>query len=324
MRDYLLDGLTSTADLQCFFRSSEGNIELDQQLFSSQAEQQIVVAWRNRIEWLEQLPTLKWIFNPGAGVQHHMGEHRDLYRRKGIRLVNGHGNAGFTAEHTLALLLNLSRGLFPHHRWMTRGRWRLGDKELKARPLSTLRIGIAGYGHIGKTLARLLAPHQVAELRALSRTKKSQNDPAIIHFHAEQKEDFLRGLDALILCLPQTDANEGFLDQKALDLLAPGAYLVNVGRGALVDEKTLFDALHDKKLGAAALDVWYNYKVEAEDGKRYPYKYPFHKLDNVILSPHRAASPMDDLGRWDELVANLIAVHQGRAPSHEVDLDQAY
>ena len=98
-----------------------------------------------------------------------------------------------------------------------------------------------------------------------------------------------------------------------MDLLGENGLLVNMARGAVVDEKCLYQALKGKKILGAALDVWYNYQPEPDsEGRKHPSEYPFHTLDNVVLSPHRGASPFSDLKRWDEQIENITRFAKGR------------
>jgi len=100
--------------------------------------------------------------------------------------------------------------------------------------------------------------------------------------------------------------NINLLNEDNLTHLPTSALLVNVGRGAVINEAALYKTLKNKQISGAAIDVWYNYKPAAgKEGKKYPYNFPFEKLDNVILSPHRGASPMDDPYRFTDLIYNL-------------------
>ena len=82
--------------------------------------------------------------------------------------------------------------------------------------------------------------------------------------------------------------------------------LVTVARGKVIDQKALYEALVSNKIQGAAIDVWYDYRPEADStGRKFPTKFPFYELDNVILSPHRGASPMSDLRRWNEVIENI-------------------
>ena len=94
----------------------------------------------------------------------------------------------------------------------------------------------------------------------------------------------------------------------------------------MVAEDALYDALARGRIAGAAIDVWYDYKPEPdEDGRRFPFHHPFQRLENVILSPHRGASPMSDLGRWDEVITNLRRLTDGRRDLlNVVDLERGY
>ena len=91
----------------------------------------------------------------------------------------------------------------------------------------------------------------------------------------------------MIAC-PLTDETRGMIAETELRSMPPGGILVNVGRGAVVDQQSLYRALIDGHLAAAGLDVWYNYPdSEADRRHTAPADFPFHELDQVIMSPHR-------------------------------------
>ena len=148
----------------------------------------------------------------------------------------------------------------------------------------------------------------------------------VLRYTTDKLHDFLGTTDVLIASVPQTTASIGMLGKAELDLLGPDGLLVNVGRGAVIDEQALYEALRDRRIAGAAIDVWYDYRPEPDaGGRKRPHRYPFHELDNVVLSPHRAASPLDDLGRWDEVVENLTRLSAGRTDFlNIVDLSREY
>ena len=84
--------------------------------------------------------------------------------------------------------------------------------------------------------------------------------------------------------------------------------------------------MKSKSIAGAAIDVWYDYRPEQDEtGRKYPYDHPFHELDNVVLSPHRGASPMDDLHRWNEVIENISRYSRGRTDFlNQVDLERGY
>ena len=283
---------------------------------------QILVGWRPELELLESLPELKLVLNPGAGVQHHFPERAALFQARGIELCNGHGNAGFTAEHGFGMLLTLSRRMLEHDRWMREGRWRTGDKEAPARSLRGMKVGLAGYGHIGRKMATLLQAFG-AEPLVMNRTGLCED--GFEAFPSSESGAFAAKADSVIVSLPLTPQTKGMIGRDFLEQLGEDGLLVNIGRGEVVEEKALYRALVEGVISGAALDTWYEYSPEPdEQGRKYPYMQPFHELDNVLLSPHRAASPFGDLERWEDILDNLRRFVEGEPLRNRVDLNEGY
>ena len=139
---------------------------------------------------------------------------------------------------------------------------------------------------------------------------------------------FLDAVDTLVVALPLTEATHGMLGRQELERLGPTGLLLNVGRGPVVDEAALYSALTQGRIAGAAIDVWYDYDPQPDAaGGRYPYDaatHPFHTLPNVVLSPHRAASPFADIARWDDVADTLRQIALGESPSNRVDVERGY
>jgi phosphoglycerate dehydrogenase-like enzyme len=138
--------------------------------------------------------------------------------------------------------------------------------------------------------------------------------------------DLLPETQALLICLPHTPQTAGLIGARELSLLPPSAIVVNVGRGAVVDEAALYSALSTSNLFAAGLDVWYTYP-ETEDSRTRtaPSSLPFHELDNVVMSPHRAgATDETDRLRAQHLAKLLNAAAGGGPMPNRVDLELGY
>jgi phosphoglycerate dehydrogenase-like enzyme len=145
-------------------------------------------------------------------------------------------------------------------------------------------------------------------------------------FPLEDLNDLLNSSDVVFVCLPETADTRELIGEEELDRLPAGAVLVNIARGEIVAEKALFDALSSEKLGAAGLDVWYQYPAD-EEGRvnTPPSAYPFHELDNVVMSPHRAGGWVDsDQARMEHLVQLLNKAAQGEPLQNLVDLKRGY
>ncbi len=290
---------------------------------------QVIVGWRPTKELLERARKLKLFINPATGVKHLLSLFRALDPSRGVVLVNGHGHAYFVAQHAVALLLALMNKIIPHHQKMVAGEWRQWSDALAATtPLCDRHVGLLGYGAINRWVHRFLSGFDV-EFHVLRRRWEGKPEPQPAptkKYNHDQLHAFLRAIDTLIVAVPQTEETTGMLGEEELQLLGPEGVLVNVARGAVIDQEALYKALAEKAIAGAAIDVWYEYKPEPdEQGRRYPSDYPFHEIDSVVLSPHRAASPFSDLKRWDELIENIRRFAQGRTDFlNVVDLERGY
>ena len=323
LRRYMTDGLSSTSNLNLIFPDRDD----DEHLLQLAPSADLIVGWRPSAELLESARNLKVFINPGVGVQHHIKQYREVYKQRGITLINGHGNTYFTAQHAVALLLSLTNKIIQHHTWMANGLWRRGDDFAKSIPLRNRKIGLLGYGAVNQKVHRFLAGFDV-EFSILKRswTGNEAFSASVKKYSPKDLEDFLTHVDTLIIAVPETDETNGMIGDRELQLLGPDGLVVNIARGSVINQKALYEALSNNIITGAAIDVWYDYQPKEDaEGKKFPFQYPFHKLENVVLSPHRGASPMDDLKRWDEVIENLKRFAQD---NHDfinvVDLDRGY
>ena len=275
----------------------------------------IIVGWRPTTELLESAENLKLFIFPGAGVQHLVNWFNETGRTRGITLVNGHSNSIFVAQHIVAMLLAILNQIVAHHNWMVAGEWRKGDSDAKTLPMKGRTIGLLGYGAINQKVHTLLSGFDVS-FAVLRRSWKKQSAPLptpVRKFTPTELNAFLDEIDTLIVGVPLTSETEGLLGYEELTRLGENGVIINVARGAVIDQTGLYEVLQKKKIAGAAIDVWYTYKPDPDEfGHKYPYEQPFHTLDNILLSPHRAASPFDDLDRWDEVVENIMRFAKGR------------
>lgn len=323
--NYLRDGLNNINNYE-FIIVDKDSAEQKVKEYYTKAD--IIIGWKPNEEYIKDANNLKLFINPGAGVKHLMKLFRELNADRKITLVNGHGNSYFTAQHGVALLLSLLNKIVPHHNWLKEGKWRLGDNEAASIPLRDRKIGLLGYGAINKKVHKFLSGFDV-EFHLLKRSWKTDEDVnAAKKYLPSQLTEFLKEIDTLIIALPETDETRNLIVENELKLLGKQAVLVNIGRGDVVNEEALYNALKKKDISGAAIDVWYNYHPEIINDKKYPFdseKHPFHELDNIILSPHRAASPFDDLKRWAEVIENISRFIKGETSFlNTVDIEKGY
>jgi D-3-phosphoglycerate dehydrogenase len=194
--------------------------------------------------------------------------------RLGVKVSSTPGaNARSVAELTIALLFALARHVVTHDRAVRTGSWsRRGAIELAGK-----RLGVVGYGAVGREVARLAASLGMEVVA---------HDPFVESADVELVglDDLLTSCDAVSLHVPLDDSTRGMIGAKALERMRSGALLVNTARGGLVDEQALVDALSSGRLGGAALDAFVD---EPPSGSA------LLGLENVVLSPHAGAATVE-------------------------------
>jgi len=242
--------------------------------------------------------------------------------------ANGHGNSYFVAQHAVALLLTLMNKTIPHHEWMCEGKWRTGDNDAISIPLRFKRVGFLGYGAINQKIHRFLSGFDI-EFSILRKHWKKQTSPLPTKankYEFSQLHEFLKDIEILIIGVPLTSVTRKLIKKKELELLGKEGLVINIARGDIIDEESLYISLKYKIITGAAIDVWYDYTPKSDEkGKKFPFHFPFHSLDNIVLSPHRGYSPFNDLLRWDEVIENIKRMAQGRNDFlNVVNLDEEY
>lgn len=311
LKSYLQSGLSSVKNLELIFPPA-----IDEKaLLTICSDAQIIIGWKPTEKLLRAAAKLQLFINPGAGIQHLVSFFKEINQSRNVKLINGHGNAYFTAQHGVALLLTLANKVIPHHLWLKEGKWRLGDKQAKSIPLKYRKIGLLGYGHVNKHIHKMLQGF-TNDIRFIKNDQKDINE----------LNKFLKQIDILICAVPFTSKTKNLLKMKELKLLGENGIVINLSRGQIINEKDLYEALQNKLIQSAAIDVWYNYDpIPDEQNRKYPFHYPFHELENIVLSPHRAASPFDDLKRWDEVIENISRLAKGKCEFlNTVDLVKEY
>jgi D-3-phosphoglycerate dehydrogenase len=201
------------------------------------------------------------------------------------------------ADHTLALMLALTRQVVPNCNSLRGGRWGLAVPAASMRALAGLTVGVVGLGRIGReVLRRLLA----------FRCRALVFDPVVPAEEVRRQgaepvsfDDVLARSDLLTLHCPATGQTKGMINREALARMRPGAVLINVGRGSLVDTQALIKALESGHLAGAGLDVF--------DPEPLPADCPLLKMDNVVVSAHVAAVSVPAVRRLRETAAGIVA-----------------
>lgn len=279
---------------------------------------------------LEQVPRLRWVQLSSAGAEHLAGHPVMAARHIHITTTSGI-HAGPMAEYVMAVMLAWARRLpttleLQRRREWPKGRWNV----LRSLELRDATLGIVGYGSIGREIARLASAFGMRVL-ALKRHPEERLDRGYIEpglgdpegrlparwYAPEELHAMLAECDYVVLTVPLTPATRGLINADALRAMKPSALLINVARGDIVVEQDLLQALREKWIAGAALDVFSKEPLPAD--------HPLWELDNVILTPHISAIT----DRYEERAARLFAENlrrylAGEPLLNEINREEGY
>lgn len=218
------------------------------------------------------------------------------------------------AEYVVAAAVMLRRGFLGQDRALRGGRWATSvyDRSLAQPPaLGCARIGFVGFGHIGQRAWELLRAFGCdgAAVTGSGRVDAAAHGLAWAGDTA-RLDRLMRESDVVVVSAPLTEATTGMIGANELRELGPDGVLINVGRGPLVAERALYDALLGGEIAGAAIDVWYSYP--GPDGCGAPSELPFSELSNVLMTPHSSGVTRDTFtGRVGDIVANIERLAAG-------------
>lgn len=263
---------------------------------------------------------LRHVIVPWAGIAARLREGASA--RPHLKVHNSHYNGAMVAQHALALLLACSNRVVSADRAMREGDW---GSDVDSRNLGVQLSGkvalLLGYGAIGKALRPPLEALGM-EVRAYRRRPEPQAD--LRQYGEGELHTALQEADAVLVSLPNTPATTGLLGAAELALLKPTAVIVNVGRGPVIDERALYEALAEDRLLGAGIDVWYRYPKDEVRTGVFPSAYPFQDLSNVVMSPHRGNDVLEwPLAAAKDVLQTLSALVRGEE-RNVVDVQSGY
>lgn len=255
-------------------------------------------------------PKLRLLQVPGAGLDQIKFD--DVPPRASICNAYGHDVAG--GEYVLLAMLAWCHEFVATHESMKAGSWHMSGRT--GAPLHDelygKTIGILGLGPIGLAAARLAKAFGTTVL-GCNRTVREQPDFVDQIYPLQDLHEFLGRCDFVAVCIALAPQTVGLLNRVALSRMKKTAVVVNVARGAIIDEDALFEALRDKQIAGAVIDAWYRYPTPT-DLTIAPSKHPFASLPNVLMTPHSSIWTRGMIERrWTDIAANIDALTSGAA-----------
>lgn len=242
----------------------------------------VAVTWSLRPEQFRAARKLRWIHSPAAAVHALMipevvdGD---------VVVTNARDVHGpVVAEHAIALVLALAKRLPSAFRYQWESTWAQGQiwrESPHPREVAGATLGLVGLGSIGLETAKRAAALGMKVIAVREHADKP-HDPCILKvFAAGLLDEILRVSDYVVLAAPLTPRTRALINRDRLLRMKPDAFLINVSRGALIDEVALIDALGQRRIGGAALDVF--------EREPLPPDSPLWKAANLVITPHTAA-----------------------------------
>lgn len=292
----------------------------DAEIASVLSDADVLVSARYKAAWRTPHGTApRLVHATGAGID--AIECRAL--PAGCIVCNVYGHARGVTEQAVMLMLALHKRVFAFDAALRRGDWTLQQPyttEMRARNLLVL-----GLGHVGVELVRwgrFMEMNVVALTRAPT---KARGEALGLRFVGGLSElsSHLTTADFVVIAIPATTETTDLIGERELRRMKPTAFIVNVGRAAVINERALYEALRDKRIAGAGLDVWYQYPTAFwNDDPRavtevLPGHFPFHELDNVIMTPHKVTVETMEY-RYREIAMNIERLVRGAPLKNQV------
>ena len=273
----------------------------------------IFIGKKLSVKILDTANRLKAVFAYKTGVDAFPLTH---LAHKNVRVFNSHADSKIIAEYAFGLAVSLVNRISEFDRNLRQGIW-YDTKNEFWQSIFSMKIGLVGYGYIGKDVHRILRNNGIAAY-TLDRGKV-YGDIGL----AKDLDELIEICDLLILSLPKTPDTDNMFNANNLSKMH-GKFIVNVGRSNAIDQSALFQALKRGTLAGAAIDTW-DEKPKHKKDRLKPSVYDFETLPNVILSPHAAMRVANGHQNYvEDVTKNVIGYLCGEEPINEIDLKAGY
>lgn len=273
---------------------------------------------------LDKAKKLKLIQIPWTGVDF---LDFDLLKKYNIPVCNSHSNALIVAEYAIALMFDIAKKISVHDSMLRRGIWnRIYDNTQISAFSSKIfnsTIAIIGYGAIGKQIKKLLSGFK-AHFNIVDASNIEITDKDSRYFHPENIKQALKDSDFVFITVPLTNHTKGMVNKEFFNYMNNRGILINISRGEVIDEKYLFKALENNLIKGAAIDTWFNYPNANNRNVLPSENYSFQKLNNIVMSPHRAGYIEGELPHLTDAIENLNNLALGKELINIVSIENKY
>lgn len=292
-------------------KASIKTVEYDKASTEMLKKAEIISGWIE-VEQVKKTEDLSWLHLPTAGVEKFLD--KSIYPKADTLLTNSSGVYGLPiAEHILSMIFAFNRNLSKYLADMDKKEW---EPVKTRRDFYDSTVGILGLGDIGSEVAKRVDALG-AEVLALKRIPDNKPDYVTSLYGPDGINELIQQSDYIILTLPHTDETEGIISRERLQMMKENTFLVNIGRGILIDQQALIEALEKNWIAGAGLDV--------TTPEPLPEDNQLWELENVILTPHIAHSSPTNSKRWLAIFKENLRRYIGGEPlKNLVDFEAGY
>lgn len=228
-------------------------------------------------------------------------------------VCNCFGHEQSIAEYVMGAILARHLPLADADARLRRGEWayRAGAASRAHDEVAGKAIGLLGFGHIGKAIARRAKAFEM-QVNVANRSPVPPGEFVDQAFRLSELEKFWASSDYIVSSLPMAPDTEGIVDGRAFSAMRRSAVFMNVGRGPTVDQHALYDALKNGQIAGAVIDTWYVYPKDAAS-RTLPAQLPFQDLPNIVMTPHMSGWSYGTIRRRQQTIAdNILRCFGGR------------
>lgn len=262
--------------------------------------------------WFDDMPNLKWTQQGGAGANWLLNEPK--IADSDMILTNASGvHAIPISEHILALMLTLSRAIQIHIRSQINGKW---ERRGRVQEIDGSTMGLIGVGAIGEKTAEKA---KGLNMRVLGLRKHPDHSSPFVDemFGPERLHELLSLSDWIVITAALTSETQGLIGKPEFDVMKSTSFIINIARGPIIQENAMIQALMDKKIAGAGLDVF--------ETEPLPKDSPLWNMKNVVITPHSAGGTPKYMERLlDIFTQNLIRYQNGEPLINVVDKQLGY
>lgn len=262
------------------------------------------------------VPELSLFQIPWAGYNHTGPEQMPA----GIPVCNCYEHESSIAEYVLLAMLEWQIRLGKMHQSVCEQGWAgriVGMTGHYHGEVSGKTVGFVGYGHIAQAIAKRAQAFDM-NLMAVRRSTDQKPQELCWLGTPDELNTLLAESDFVVIACDLNDSTRNLFNTERLAKMKANGVLINVSRGGIVDEESLYNALKANSIGGAVIDTWYNYNEQGEP-EVSPFNFPFEKLDNIIMSAHECGWTEEQVKRrWEFIAGNIRRVEIGDEPENKV------